>query len=408
MINDYGIEYSYLKSAENKIISDMSTKLLGAMKTIKKNKKYYENNLVFTHLPSYDKYGRGIDGSKYVFIGLDYIMNTPLSSTLNSINIFDSTSAKDIVKQSSETYEECYREEVNKRKIEKRNINEDEERHYPYEVPEIEKIKKIIEETENDKDKKKLAAVLELYKELEKNKFHLYTIENQKNILTNNAIFTRMYFRESIQNLEKKAESTKVKIEKCEEKIKAFKTKKKDVNEIAQKTEHKMDLTQKLNDIQSKVIEKEESVARVRKIVEELRRKKDALKASYESKYFEAHQTKRIPERKYTEQHYRQDGDVTSWEHVTPAHDEYIYEEHTRKYIMGTSKEDLDKVTKVLEEQEGLLSALEKELNDLKKLEQESKLKLEKFKQQYEKQSLLEKAKEKLKLKNKQDGSMKM
>lgn len=411
-INDYGIEYSYIKNVENKIISDTSNKLSDAMKIIKKCKKYYENNVMTTSLPIYDKKMKKIESSRYVFRSLGYKeqhMKMPLSLNLNRISIFDDTSPKDIVKQSSKIYEYCYQEQVNKRKIEERKMNKDKEMHYPYEAPEIGKLKKLIEQTENDKDERKLTVALDLYKELEKNKFHLYTTEKQKNILLNNANFTRKYFKEYIQDLEKEEEITKAQIKKYEEKIETFKTKKKEVNEIVQNVEHKMDLTQKLNDIQSRVFEKEESVEKVRKIVEELRKEKDASKASYDSKAFEAYQTKYIPERKHTDQHYRSDGDVTSWEYTEPAHEEYIHDEKTRNFIMGTSKEDLDKVTKELEEQEGLLRALENELNDLKRLEQESKLNLEKFRQEYKKQSFLEKLKERVKVKNQnQNNSMKI
>lgn len=411
-INDYGIEYSYMKSVENKIISDMSNKLSNAMKMIKKCKKYYENNLIATSLPTYDKKDEKIESSRYVFKSLGYkeqYMKTPLSLNLNRISIFDDTSTKDIIKQSSKTYEYCYQERFNKRKIEERKMNKDKKIHYPYEVPEIDKLKKLIEQTENDKDKRKLTIVLGLYEELKKNKIHLYITEKQKNILFNNTSFTGKYFKEFIQKLENEEENTKTQIRKCEEKIEAFKTNKKDVNEIVQNVEHKIDLTQKLNDIQSRLIEKEESVARVRKIVEDLRREKESSKASYDSKAFEAYQTKYIPERKHTDQNYRSDGDVTSWEYTEPAHEEYIHDEETRNFIMGTSKEDLEKVTKELEEQEGLLRTLENELNDLKRLEQESKLNLEKFRQEYKKQSFLEKLKERIKVKNKnQNDSMKM
>lgn len=408
-LNTYGIKYSYIKSVENKIISVISNELSNAMKVIKKYEKYYESNLKNTFLPTYDKYGREVERAKYVFRKLNYDEKhrMPLSLSLNRINIFDSTSAKDIIKQSSKTYENCYQKQENKRKIAKRN--KDKEMHYPYEVPEIDKIRKLIEQTENDNDRKKLTSALELYKELEKNKIHLYTIEKQKNILLNDTIFTREYFKDCIQNLEKEEKITKTQIKKCEEKIETFKTKKKEVNEIVQNVEHKIDLTQKLDNIQSRVTEKEENVAKVRKIVEDLRRGKNALKASYDSKVFEAYQTRHIPEKTHTELHHRSDGDVTSWEYTTPAHEEYIHDEKTRDFIIGTSKESLDKVTKELEEQEALLKALENELNDLKKLEEESKSNLEKFRQEYKKQSFLEKVKEKLKRKNKdQSSSMKM
>ncbi len=128
-----------LKNIENKIISDANKQFAEAMKIVNKYKKYYVCNLEESVLPTHDKRGNKIEDSKYILATIpedQSFMYTNLGVLLNYMEVLKENS-KDVINDSIETYSNYYNGLETKKdnnKIEK----------FPWSVPEIEKISKLI------------------------------------------------------------------------------------------------------------------------------------------------------------------------------------------------------------------------------------------------------------------------
>lgn len=386
---------SSIKSAENKIMSEAASKLSTAIKIVNKYNKYYACHYRRSLPPNKDKYGNSLKRSNYT-IKIDDRYNFSPSNVLIDLGL--GGNSKEIINKSCEKYFKYYSERYHKNK--KNNPTEQK----VWNVPEVSKIKEMLKSVEDDNDKKKLQSALEVYKALELSKYKLYNYQTIVKVLKNTILNSDefKYPIEKFSNLEKECQKQ---IEKYEEiiKSKSFEKKESEVNKV----ERKVELSQNLNDIQSQIKEKEAEIEKAKSIIVELKDLENKRKINYDSKVLEAYKTKHIPAKIVTETYYRVDGEESTWEREIPSHDEYVYEEHTRNFIMGTSKEDLDEVRKRLNQQEGILANLKEQLEELKSMKQELNLKKESLKQEYRKKSLLERAKERLKNKN-QNNSMKM